>query len=63
MSQASEEELLLHELRNRLNLLGFALHAYRCSGDAGQLDTMDAAYSEAVDLMGQLDRLRRRHPG
>src|SRR5690606_2179787 len=59
MSQPEGDELLLHELRNRLNLLGFALHAYRRDGDRTHLEDMAQAYEAAVELVARLDASRR----
>ena len=63
MSQPEGDELLLHELRNRLNLLGFALHAYRRDGDRTHLEDMAQAYEAAVELVARLDASRRADVG
>src|SRR5690606_33655255 len=59
---AQDEELLLHELRNRINMIGFALHAYRRDQDPAHLDELHDAYEAAVDLLGRLDSHRRPAP-
>lgn len=59
MSQPDGEDLLLHELRNRLNLLGFALHAYRRERDPEHLDALEAAYEAVVAAVERLDAERR----
>lgn len=60
MNRPSGEDLLLHELRNRINLAGFALHAYRRDGDPSHLDSVELACEAAVELLARLDALR--HP-
>jgi len=62
VSIPDEEELLLHGLRNRLNMVGFALHAYRRDGDPEHLVALDQAYQATVELFTQLDALRRAGP-
>jgi len=62
MSRPQGEELLLHELRNRINMIGFALHAYRRDQDPAHLDELHDAYEAAVDLLGRLDSHRRSAP-
>ena len=59
MSQPDGEDLLLHELRNRLNLLGFALHVYRRERDPEHLDALEAAYEAVVAAVERLDAERR----
>lgn len=42
---------LVHQLRNRLNLIGFALHAYGRDGDPAHIDTIRQAYEAAAALL------------
>lgn len=60
MNRPGAEDRLLHELRNRINLAGFALHAYRRDGDPSHLDSLELACEAAIDLLARLDALR--HP-
>ncbi|MBB4131458.1 hypothetical protein [Xanthomonas sp. 3075] len=49
---------LLHQLRNRLNVMGFALYALR--GEASKpMDTLRGAHQSAVDLLNQLGEEER----
>ncbi len=63
MSDPSDEDVLLHELRNRINLLGFALHAYRRDADPSHLESMELACESAIALLAQLDVMRRGDEG
>ncbi|QBG86982.1 hypothetical protein ACQR53_17525 [Xanthomonas oryzae] len=49
---------LLHELRNRLNVMGFALYALR-NETSKPLETLRTAHQSAVELLNQLGEAER----
>ncbi|UXA47492.1 hypothetical protein [Xanthomonas prunicola] len=56
-SQGRQRELL-HELRNRLNVMGFALYALR--GDTSKpMETLRTAHQSATALLNQLGEQER----
>ncbi|MCC4608952.1 hypothetical protein [Xanthomonas campestris] len=56
-SQGRRRELL-HQLRNRLNVMGFALYALR-SEASKPLDTLRNAHQSATELLNQLGEEER----
>ncbi|MCL1552389.1 hypothetical protein [Xanthomonas nasturtii] len=49
---------LLHQLRNRLNVMGFALYALR-NETSKPLETLRTAHQSAVELLNQLGEQER----
>ncbi|MCC4620129.1 hypothetical protein LL965_08520 [Xanthomonas cassavae CFBP 4642] len=59
MSDATlERRQLLHQLRNRLNVMGFALYALR-SDNSKPLETLRNAHQSATALLNQLGEQER----
>ncbi|AUI92614.1 hypothetical protein BVV10_19505 [Xanthomonas oryzae pv. oryzae] len=48
----------MHELRNRLNVMGFALYALR-NETSKPLETLRTAHQSAVELLNQLGEAER----
>nr|WP_283161587.1 hypothetical protein [Xanthomonas nasturtii] len=49
---------MLHQLRNRLNVMGFALYALR-NETSKPLETLRTAHQSAVELLNQLGEQER----
>nr|WP_257608223.1 hypothetical protein [Xanthomonas hortorum] len=49
---------MLHQLRNRLNVMGFALYALRNEASK-PLETLRSAHQSAVELLNQLGEEER----
>ncbi|MBO9766884.1 MULTISPECIES: hypothetical protein [Xanthomonas] len=60
MSEAprGQRRELLHQLRNRLNVMGFALYALR-NETSKPLETLRTAHQAAVELLNQLGEQER----
>ncbi|CAD0353283.1 hypothetical protein [Xanthomonas hortorum] len=60
MADASDGQRreLLHQLRNRLNVMGFALYALRNEASK-PLETLRSAHQSAVELLNQLGEEER----
>ncbi|MCC5044873.1 hypothetical protein VDF98_13475 [Xanthomonas campestris pv. raphani] len=50
---------LMHQLRNRLNVMGFALYSLRAETPSKPLDTLRTAHQSAVELLNQLGEEER----
>ncbi|MEA5122679.1 hypothetical protein [Xanthomonas floridensis] len=53
-----ERRELLHQLRNRLNVMGFALYALR-SDSSKPMETLRSAHQSATALLNQLGEQER----
>ncbi|MFA1746498.1 MULTISPECIES: hypothetical protein [Xanthomonas] len=49
----------MHQLRNRLNVMGFALYSLRAETPSKPLDTLRTAHQSAVELLNQLGEEER----
>ncbi|PPV06934.1 hypothetical protein XbrCFBP1976_09950 [Xanthomonas bromi] len=49
----------MHQLRNRLNVMGFALYALRNETSNKPLETLRTAHQSAVELLNQLGEEER----
>ncbi|MGV7185853.1 hypothetical protein [Xanthomonas axonopodis] len=60
MSEAprGQRRELLHQLRNRLNVMGFALYALR-NETSKPLETLRTAHQSAVELLNELGEQER----
>ncbi|WAH63844.1 hypothetical protein OEG85_20830 [Xanthomonas hortorum] len=56
-SQVRQRELL-HQLRNRLNVMGFALHALR-SETSKPMETLRTTHQAAIQLLNELGEQER----